>query len=64
MKLLIISGCVYTQLTEGHVTERLATRKNRILLLDYLLTELEAARMIVANKPDQTKMLQVQLVSI
>jgi hypothetical protein len=49
---------------EGHVSERLHTRENRILLLNFLLTELEAARMINVNKPDLSKTMEVQLVSV
>lgn len=45
------------------MSERLHSRENRILLLDFLLTELEAARMIHVNKPDLSKTLEVQLVS-
>jgi hypothetical protein len=49
---------------EGHVNARLHSRESRILLLDFLLTELEAARMINVNKPDLSKTMEVQLVSI
>lgn len=45
------------------MSERLQTRENRILLLNILLTELEAARMINVNKPDLSKTMEVQLVS-
>jgi hypothetical protein len=45
------------------VSERLHTRENRMLLLDFLLTELEAARMIV-NKPDLRKAVEVHSVSV
>jgi hypothetical protein len=58
------SGCAYGSLMEGHVSERLHTRENRVLLLNFLLTELEAARMINVNKPDLSKTMEVQLVSI
>ena len=57
------SGCAYSTLVEGHMSERLHTKENRILLLDFLLTELEAARMINVNKPDLSKVMEVQLVS-
>jgi hypothetical protein len=49
---------------EGHMSERLHTRESRILLLDFLLTELEAARIINVNKPDLSKTMEVQLVSV
>lgn len=46
----------------GSVNERLRTEFNKMLVLDYLLTELKSARMIHANKPDTT--LKVNLVGI
>jgi hypothetical protein len=57
-------GCAYGSLMEGHMSERLHTRESRVLLLDFLLTELEAARMINVNKPDLSKTMEVQLVSV
>ncbi|GLG94523.1 Uncharacterized protein GBIM_01726 [Gryllus bimaculatus] len=54
-------GCAYTSLTSGHMSDRLNSRKKRLLLLDYLLSELEAARMISINKPDLSKAMQVHL---
>lgn len=54
-------GCIYSTLTGGNVNQRLQSEYNRILLLDYLLTELKSARMIHLNKPDSS--LQVKLVS-
>lgn len=47
-------GCQYSQLMAGSVNERLRTEFNKMLVLDYLLTELKSARMIHANKPDTT----------
>ncbi|XP_021931473.1 protein FAM98A-like isoform X2 [Zootermopsis nevadensis] len=54
-------GCAYSSLVEGHLSERLHTREHRIRLLDFLLTELEAARMVHVNKPDLSKAMEVQL---
>ncbi|XP_063229367.1 protein FAM98A [Bacillus rossius redtenbacheri] len=54
-------GCGYSFLMEGHMSERLHTRENRLLLLDFLLTELQAARMMSVNKPDTSNIMQVQL---
>nr|CAD7608406.1 unnamed protein product [Timema genevievae] len=54
-------GCGYSCLLEGHMSERLHTRQNRILLLDFLLTELEAARMVLVNKPELNKTMELQL---
>lgn len=42
-------GCQYGSLMEGNVNQRLQSREDRLLLLDFLLSELEAARM-VSNK--------------
>nr|CAD7201876.1 unnamed protein product [Timema douglasi] len=54
-------GCGYSCLLEGHMSERLHTRQNRVLLLDFLLTELEAARMVLVNKPELNKTMELQL---
>nr|CAD7573978.1 unnamed protein product [Timema californicum] len=45
------------------MSERLHTRKNRVLLLDFLLTELEAARMVLVNKPELNKTMELQLLA-
>lgn len=39
-------GCQYGSLMEGNVNQRLQSREDRLLLLDFLLSELEAARMV------------------
>ena len=44
-------GCPYTALTEGPISERLTPLANKLHLLDFLLTELQAARMTAVNKP-------------
>ncbi|KAG8278216.1 Protein fam98a [Homalodisca vitripennis] len=54
-------GCQYTILTEGNVNQRLQTRGNRLLLLDFLLSELQAARMVRSNKPDPSSNMEVTL---
>ncbi|XP_068213147.1 protein FAM98A isoform X2 [Palaemon carinicauda] len=53
-------GCPHTQLTEGNVNQRLETAEQRLLLLDFLLAELMAARMISAAKPDQGMTVEVR----
>jgi hypothetical protein len=50
---IISAGCPYPDISEGPIYERLDNRKKRFHLLDYLLTELQAVRMIAINKPDQ-----------
>uniref|UniRef100_A0A8D0H3J4 Family with sequence similarity 98 member A n=1 Tax=Sphenodon punctatus TaxID=8508 RepID=A0A8D0H3J4_SPHPU len=44
-------NCPYTSLTSGDVTKRLLNQKNCLLLLTYLVSELEAARMLSVNAP-------------
>ena len=45
------TGCPYSSLNDGPVMTRLADRSNRLHLLDYLLTDLEAMRINAANQP-------------
>lgn len=49
---------------EGHLSERLNSKENRLLLLDYLIAELMAARMIRVNKPHLHKGIELKLVCI
>jgi len=49
--LFAFSGCPYSDLVEGALNERLKTRASRAALLTYLLSELQAARMVEANCP-------------
>lgn len=49
-------------LTEGHINERFLSEDNKILLLDYLLTELKSARMTHVAKPEDS--MQVTIVRI
>ncbi|KAB1266941.1 Protein FAM98A [Camelus dromedarius] len=44
-------NCPYLSLTSGDVTKRLLIQKNCLLLLTYLISELEAARMLCVNTP-------------
>lgn len=44
-------GCEYKSLTEGKVGERLQSTNDRLKLLDFLITELLAARILSAKKP-------------
>jgi len=52
-------GCPHNILTEGPVTKRLETRRSRLILLDFLMSELMAARMIALNKPTQSLDIQI-----
>ncbi|XP_030303915.1 protein FAM98A isoform X2 [Calypte anna] len=49
--LLAEMNCPYASLTSGDVTKRLHNQKNCLLLLTYLISELEAARMLCVNTP-------------
>ncbi|XP_047499847.1 protein FAM98A-like [Penaeus chinensis] len=46
-------GCPHTQLTEGPVSQRLTSTETRLMLLDFLLAELMAARMLSSATPEQ-----------
>jgi len=56
------TGCQYKFLTEGYASERLQTQESRLLLLHYLLTELQAARMVAVQQAQKPKM-EVTIVS-
>nr|XP_018904708.1 PREDICTED: protein FAM98A-like [Bemisia tabaci] len=47
-------GCQYKSLTEGHLNDRFQSPSDRILLLDYLATELLASRIIARNSSEST----------
>ncbi|KAH0622581.1 hypothetical protein JD844_024995 [Phrynosoma platyrhinos] len=49
--LLSEMNCPYTTLTSGDVTKRLLNQRNCLLVLTYLISELEAARMLCVNAP-------------
>ncbi|KAM4614847.1 protein FAM98A isoform 1-T1 [Polymixia lowei] len=46
-------ACPCSVLTTGDVTQRLLNRTNCLLLLTFLVSELEASRMILVNKPQK-----------
>ncbi|XP_053731200.1 protein FAM98A [Synchiropus splendidus] len=46
-------ACPYSVLTTGDVTRRLLSRSDCLLLLSFLVSELEASRMILVNKPQK-----------
>lgn len=58
--MFVVLGCQYGSLTEGNVNQRLQSRNDRLLLLDFLLSELQAARMAKVNKPDTRAKMEVQ----
>uniref|UniRef100_A0A6P7FR81 Protein FAM98B isoform X1 n=1 Tax=Diabrotica virgifera virgifera TaxID=50390 RepID=A0A6P7FR81_DIAVI len=46
-------NCPYKSLLEGHVSERLQNVSDRLLLLDYLMTELMGARILQEKRPSK-----------
>lgn len=56
------SGCLYNALTTGHVEDRLNSNENKLLLLDYLIGELRAARITNANTRNKKSNMQVTLI--
>ena len=48
---ILLSGCPHAMLTEGSATDRLSSDTARLLLLQYLLVELMAARMTLTHHP-------------
>lgn len=55
-------GCPYQNLTHGHISDRFDNIPDRLLLLDYLLTELMAARILREKRPE--KKIELKLVCI
>lgn len=53
-------NCPVQALTEGAMSQRLLSKENKLLLLGFLCSELEAARMIKVTVPDSSA-LQVQV---
>lgn len=56
-------GCVNSQLMSGNLNQRLGSRAERTLLLEYLIAELMAGKIIQTRKPDAGSKLQVTIVS-
>ncbi|CAH2061881.1 unnamed protein product, partial [Iphiclides podalirius] len=46
-------GCPYKTLVTGHMSSRLQTKDDRLLLLDYLISELMSARMVNVDCPKE-----------
>lgn len=47
--------CPYSSLTDGPISQRMSSKENRLLLLNFLCTELQAARMIFMNNAQTSK---------
>ncbi|XP_063543534.1 protein FAM98A-like [Cydia strobilella] len=46
-------GCPYKNLVTGHMSSRLETKEDKILLLDYMISELMAARIVGVDRPKE-----------
>ncbi|KAH9519513.1 Protein fam98a [Bulinus truncatus] len=44
-------GCPYSNLTDGPIDNRLATKKACLQLIDFLLTEVASAKMLAVKRP-------------
>lgn len=53
LQFFVVVGCPYVALTQGHISDRLEKKTDRLLLLDYLTTELMAARILREKRPER-----------
>ncbi|CAH1792036.1 unnamed protein product [Owenia fusiformis] len=55
-------GCPYPALSDGPINQRLESKENKLQLLDYLCTELQAMRVVATSKPEMfTSAMQVEV---
>lgn len=54
--------CPYKKLVTGHMSSRLQTKEDRLLLLDYLISELMAARMVNVDGPKDKQAAGMEIV--
>lgn len=57
-------GCVNEKLMTGHVNQRLANESERAILIEFLVTELMASKLLEIKYPKEEKQLEVTIVSI
>lgn len=57
-------GCVNKKLITGNVNQRLASMCERIILVEYLISELMACKILESNKEIDKKAVQITIVSI
>lgn len=57
-------NCPFQSLMQGHMSDRLSTVYDKMILLDYLIKELLAARLSKANKPDQSIELKIVCMNV
>lgn len=56
-------GCTNKKLTTGNVNQRLTTIDEKSDLLEFLLTELMASKMLESKNPENDKTVQITIVS-
>lgn len=57
-------GCVNQKLTGGSVNQRLSTRYDRLVLLDYLIIELMTSKILGLKKSETKEQMELTIVSI
>lgn len=57
-------GCINKQLISGNINTRIATKNERILLIEYLIVELMASKITYVKKPKSESKLQLTIVCI
>ncbi|KAM3968685.1 protein FAM98A [Aphomia sociella] len=55
-------GCPYKALVIGHMSSRLQSKEDRLLLLDYMISELMSARMVATDSPNEKKSSAMEIV--
>ncbi|XP_015596643.1 protein FAM98A [Cephus cinctus] len=54
-------GCVNRQLMTGNINQRLATKQERMILLEYLILELMTSKILECKKPTSNSQLEVTI---
>lgn len=57
-------GCINEKLMTGNVNQRLASESERAILIEFLVTELMASKLLEIKCPKEEKQLEVTIVSI
>lgn len=56
-------GCINEKLMTGHMNERLANETERVILIEFLTTELMACKLLEVKCPKEEKQIEVTIVS-
>ncbi|XP_043281580.1 protein FAM98A [Venturia canescens] len=54
-------GCVNSRLMGGNVNQRLSTKEDRVILLEYLITELMTSKILESSKPKTANQLELTI---